>query len=207
MKQIPNQTKEEAVALRQQGKTYAEISKQIGVSLDWCKRNLKSVRQEEHMKRIPEEVLSQAIELCKQGITYKVISEKLGVSVEWCKIKLKIVRQQEKELWAEVKSKLPVEGTSCTYIFMNNTEVLYVGSTTLILQRLYKHRSYSKFFRESTHILINTHNTYSEMVFNEAQAIAKYKPQYNTIGISSKVSDMEIPSTGTVIIETSQLLL
>lgn len=50
MKQIPSQTKEEAVALRQQGKTYAEISEQVGVSLDWCKRNLKSVRQEEKLK-------------------------------------------------------------------------------------------------------------------------------------------------------------
>jgi polynucleotide 5'-kinase involved in rRNA processing len=45
MKQIPESIKQQAIALRQQGKTYAEISKELQVSLDWCKRNLKSVQQ------------------------------------------------------------------------------------------------------------------------------------------------------------------
>ncbi len=45
MKQIPESIKQQAIALRQQGKTYVEISKELQVSLDWCKRNLKLVQQ------------------------------------------------------------------------------------------------------------------------------------------------------------------
>jgi hypothetical protein len=36
--------KEEAIKLRLEGKTYSEISKTLGCSLDWCKRNLKGVK-------------------------------------------------------------------------------------------------------------------------------------------------------------------
>lgn len=41
MKQIPESIKQQAVALRQQGSSYAEISKQLNISVGWCKLNLK----------------------------------------------------------------------------------------------------------------------------------------------------------------------
>jgi len=37
---------EKAIELRKQGMKYKEISEQLGVSLDWCKRNLKSVKKD-----------------------------------------------------------------------------------------------------------------------------------------------------------------
>lgn len=41
MKQIPESIKQQAIALRQQGLSYAEISEQLRVSVGWCKLNLK----------------------------------------------------------------------------------------------------------------------------------------------------------------------
>lgn len=38
-------TKDTAITLRNQGWSYKEISKKLGVSLDWCKRNLKGVKK------------------------------------------------------------------------------------------------------------------------------------------------------------------
>ena len=41
MKHIPEETKQQAIALRQQGLTYRQISGNLGISEIWCKRNLK----------------------------------------------------------------------------------------------------------------------------------------------------------------------
>ena len=43
-KVISEETKQQAVLLREQGLTYKEISKLIPVSIDWCKRNLNSTQ-------------------------------------------------------------------------------------------------------------------------------------------------------------------
>lgn len=50
MKQIPESIKQQAIALRQQGLSYAEISTKLNISVDWCKRNLKVVKQAEKQK-------------------------------------------------------------------------------------------------------------------------------------------------------------
>ena len=47
MKQIPESTKQQAIALRQQGLSYAEISKQLEISVGWCKLNLKQNTKED----------------------------------------------------------------------------------------------------------------------------------------------------------------
>ena len=47
MKRVSDSTKQSAIELRKQGKTYQEISQELTLSLDWCKRNLKDVLSEE----------------------------------------------------------------------------------------------------------------------------------------------------------------
>lgn len=39
--------KEQAIALRLQGKSYKEIAQELGCSLDWCKRNLKGIKRKD----------------------------------------------------------------------------------------------------------------------------------------------------------------
>lgn len=39
--------KQKALELREQGKTYQEISTELGCSLDWCKRNLKGTKRKD----------------------------------------------------------------------------------------------------------------------------------------------------------------
>lgn len=46
--------KEKALELRDEGKTYKEISEVLGVSVDWCKRNLKGTRKEHPDKPLIE---------------------------------------------------------------------------------------------------------------------------------------------------------
>ena len=50
MHKISDNTKQNAVVLRQQGLTYSEISKQLGISLGWCKANLADVLSQEKQK-------------------------------------------------------------------------------------------------------------------------------------------------------------
>ena len=50
MHKISDSTKQQAVVLRQQGLTYAEISKQLGISLGWCKANLADVLSQDKQK-------------------------------------------------------------------------------------------------------------------------------------------------------------
>ena len=150
MKQIPEHIKQQAIALRHQGKTYAEISKELQVGIDWCKRNLKSVQQG----------------------------------------------------WLYVKTFLQQRGVPCVYYFTDDLGlVTYVGSSTRMEQRFYKHKASSEFFKNSKTLTIETYSTYSEMLFNEAQHIAKHKPRYNTRGVSSEASAVEIPCLQSVSFE------
>jgi hypothetical protein len=60
-------TKENAIALREQGLGYAEIAEQTGYSVDWCKKNLKGVQKNKQEKS----VLAEAIRIAQSndGIT------------------------------------------------------------------------------------------------------------------------------------------
>lgn len=51
--------KEQAIELRKQGRTYQQISDQLGVSVDWCKRQLKGVKKEKDL--ITEACLDELI--------------------------------------------------------------------------------------------------------------------------------------------------
>lgn len=53
--------KEQAIELRKQGQTYTSISSLLGVSLDWCKRNLKSVEYKKLIDPIVAQILDLAI--------------------------------------------------------------------------------------------------------------------------------------------------
>ena len=76
--------KQRATELRQQGLTYPEISNELGVSVDWCKRNLKVVRQEKQDGPALEEIITLAVrpEGCTnyelKGILYKYQIELKG---------------------------------------------------------------------------------------------------------------------------------
>lgn len=48
--------KDEALKLREEGKTYKDISEALGVSVDWCKRNLKGTKKDH-----PDKPLIQAL--------------------------------------------------------------------------------------------------------------------------------------------------
>lgn len=157
------------------------------------------------MKQIPESIKQQAIALRQQGLSYAEISTKLNISVDWCKRNLNTVDKERKDQWLGLKSLVPVDGLNCVYLFAKHNDILYVGSSTCILQRLYKHRVGSKFYEDSTHIIVEVYSTYSEMVFNEAQLIAKHKPLNNKLGISGGVSNIEIPSLNKIIIQTTEL--
>ena len=150
------------------------------------------------MKHIPEETKQQAIALRQQGLTYRQISDSLGISEIWCKRNLMFVHKIEKGNWNNLKINIPPKGVNCVYTFFNNTTPLYVGSSTYITQRLYKHKAGSDFFHESSHIQIETYCTYSEMVFNEAQIIAIYNPCYNVRGVSGGISSVEIVATSSI---------
>lgn len=60
-------TKEFATQLREQGLGYNEIAQQTGYSLDWCKKNLKTVQKNKHEKSVLAEAIVKA--QSTQGIT------------------------------------------------------------------------------------------------------------------------------------------
>lgn len=70
-----NDVKAEAVRLREKGHTYKEISSLLngGVSVDWCKRNLKGVKAKDQQTVLFEKalILSQR----KQGVTDKELQQ------------------------------------------------------------------------------------------------------------------------------------
>jgi len=60
--------KQKALALREQGKTYTEISEALGCSLDWCKKNLKGTKR----KDISEE---DYLSLVEKGRSFDCITK------------------------------------------------------------------------------------------------------------------------------------
>ena len=154
MHKISDSTKQQAVVLRQQGLTYAEISKQLGISLDWCKRNLAVVDTD----------------------------------------------------WLEFIESLPPVGAYCVYYLLSGSVPLYIGSSFNVLKRLYNHKMDSEFFSKSTGVLVEVYNTESEMLFNEVQSIARYKPVYNTRSTAGGVSSAVIEPIQSVAIAIPQTI-
>lgn len=60
-------TKEHATLLREQGLSYAEVAEQTGYSIDWCKKNLKTVQKNKQEKGAIAEAVVKA--QSKDGIT------------------------------------------------------------------------------------------------------------------------------------------
>lgn len=85
----------EAVHLRAQGLTYKEISKELGVSVDWCKRNLKDVSKGKKEDPCMDELVAlatrpQGIEdYIATGIIYKYHTNPSQNKVNYIKDKLK----------------------------------------------------------------------------------------------------------------------
>lgn len=77
-------TKQQAIVLRQQGHTYPEISQALSVSVDWCKRNLKGVKVTKKVDPILSEIMELALrpEGCTNyeltGVVYKHNQELIG---------------------------------------------------------------------------------------------------------------------------------
>jgi predicted GIY-YIG superfamily endonuclease len=125
-------------------------------------------------KIISEETKQQAFNLRQQGMSYKEISEVLPVSANWCKLHLK---EQKKASTFQL-----LTGKFCVYLFYcsrGDNRCLYVGSTTNFKQRLLEHKSGSSFYINAEYVYIFTYETYSEMVFNEAEFIIDKQPLYN----------------------------
>lgn len=66
--------KEQAVALRKQGLTYAQISSSLdgALSVDWCKRNLKGVKATDKYTRLYEQALT--LSKRQEGVTDKELA-------------------------------------------------------------------------------------------------------------------------------------
>ena len=154
MHKISDSTRQEAVVLRQQGLTYAEISKQLGISLGWCKANLAGVDT--------------------NGL--------------------------------EFTRSLPPVGAYCVYYLLFGSVPLYIGSSFNIVKRLYNHKMSSEFFSKSTGVLVEVYNTESEMLFNEVQSIARYKPVYNTRSTTGGVSSAVIDPVQSIAIAIPQTI-
>lgn len=85
MEIILSDLKEQAIALRKQGKTYKQIADELNneVSVDWCKRNLKAVKQKTEDPAL-EEIITLAVrpEGCTNyelvGVLYKYQIETKG---------------------------------------------------------------------------------------------------------------------------------
>ena len=211
MHKISDNTKQQAVVLRQQGLTYAEISKQLGISVVWCKKNLGSIVithiGSNGMRKLKDEVRDHAVKLRQEGSTYLQIAGQLGISVDWCKKNLKLTETEwVKSEWIEFLEKFPANGNNCVYCFLSNDIYIYVGSSQQLQQRIYKHRRDSDFFKEAKSIVVEVYSTASEMLFNEAQHIAKHKPPYNTRHIYSGVSGTVIEPVQTITIPIPQTI-
>jgi len=59
--------KDKAVALRQEGRTYKQITEELDVSIDWCKRNLKGVSKPSNTTECVQELI--ALGSRPQGVT------------------------------------------------------------------------------------------------------------------------------------------
>jgi len=95
--------REQAIALRQSGMTYAEISSSLNgaVSVDWCKRNLKGVLKSEQ----DDECLNELIRLATipEGVS---VYEANGVIMKYNKDK-KLSKDQIRYIRNKAKSKNP----------------------------------------------------------------------------------------------------
>lgn len=60
--------KQKALELREQGKSYAEISEELGCSIDWCKRNLKGIKGTKPPK--PNNVYEVYVAYSGKGVLY-----------------------------------------------------------------------------------------------------------------------------------------
>lgn len=59
--------KDRAIQLRKEGRTYPEISQALGVSVDWCKKNLRGVTKPKPTDACVEEIIT--LGLRPQGVT------------------------------------------------------------------------------------------------------------------------------------------
>lgn len=95
--------KEQAVSLRKQGLTYAQISSSLNgaLSVDWCKRNLKAVKPVDKYTRLYEQALT--LSKRQEGVTDKELAglafEILGdvQKGDITKLKAKIKRNKSAE--------------------------------------------------------------------------------------------------------------
>lgn len=92
--------KEQAIALRKKGLTYAQISSSLdgALSIDWCKRNLKGVKATDKYTRLYEQALT--LSKRQEGVTDKELAslafEILGIveKGDITKLKAKIKRKK-----------------------------------------------------------------------------------------------------------------
>lgn len=152
------------------------------------------------MNKISEIIKQQAVALREQNFTYSEISKRLDISVDWCKRNLKEVDQRKfgeascsKQEWIILQNNLPRSGEFVVYTFMDKEGLhLYTGSSCVFYNRLYQHRLSSSFYARANNVLIETFETGSEMLFNEAQRIAINKPEFNKVGLNGGVSRLTI---------------
>lgn len=69
---ISPEIKDKAIALREEGKSYREISTTLNVSIDWCKKNLKHITKGHLNNDVLDALVSLAIR--PEGCSYKELS-------------------------------------------------------------------------------------------------------------------------------------
>lgn len=102
MKQIPEHIKQQAIALRQQGKTYVEISKELQISLDWCKRNLKSVQQK--TKEDFDDLYTRS--KSKTAVSRSEVYQKLDIGTKEDKLQNKLMTSAVRRIRANNKQNI-----------------------------------------------------------------------------------------------------
>lgn len=127
--------KEKAVALRQQGLTYKEISNELdgAVSIDWCKRNLKQIRTPVVEDECVNAVIEKAIR--PEGVS---VYEANGIIMEhnkaltMTKSQMRTIREKAKmknpeclfrQEWMSTKDPVKSHKAFCAYVLHMQDEI------------------------------------------------------------------------------------
>lgn len=94
----------------------------------------------------------------------------------------------------------------CVYFLYSEDNLIYIGQTTNIFKRMLKHRE-NNWYNEITSIVCYSFDCSADMVFYEANEIARYKPKYNVRGKDSSISKYTIEYRCKFVYNTNGVLL
>lgn len=70
----------------------------------------------------------------------------------------------------------------CVYVFLDHEIPLYVGYSAHGLERVFQHRSHSRWWKEFTKVTVTFYDTPWEAKLAEVEIIKVLSPKYNTHG-------------------------